>query len=88
MTDARAYRRSDIDMLRGLGIAIMAIDHTRDYLLAGTVQDPGCQSGHLRGHLLHALDHALLRAGVRVLAGTSAGLMAARRSPSCWEASC
>ena len=30
MTDARAYRLSDIDLLRGLAIAIMAIDHTRD----------------------------------------------------------
>ena len=36
--DARAYRLSDIDMVRGLAIALMAIDHARDYLLAGTVQ--------------------------------------------------
>jgi uncharacterized membrane protein len=29
--DARAYRLSDIDMVRGLVIAIMAIDHTREF---------------------------------------------------------
>jgi len=38
--DARAYRLSSIDMLRGLAIVIMAIDHVRDFFLAGATQDP------------------------------------------------
>ena len=39
-TDKRAYRLSAIDMIRGLVIVIMAIDHVRDNFLFGAVQDP------------------------------------------------
>ena len=38
--DARSYRLTSIDFLRGLVIVIMAIDHARDFFLAGNVQDP------------------------------------------------
>ena len=38
--DARSYRLSNIDMLRGLVIIIMAIDHVRDYFHATIVLDP------------------------------------------------
>ena len=31
VADHRAYRLTSIDMLRGLVIIIMAIDHTRDF---------------------------------------------------------
>src|SRR6185503_21390917 len=82
MTDARAYRLSDIDMLRGLVIVIMAIDHTRDYLLAGTVQDPASNPNVSTAiFFTRWITHFCAPAFV-FLAGTSAGLMAGRRSPS------
>ena len=82
MTDARAYRLSDIDMLRGLVIVIMAIDHTRDYLLAGTVQDPASNPNVSAAiFFTRWITHFCAPAFV-FLAGTSAGLMAGRRSPS------
>ena len=80
--DARAYRLSDIDMLRGLVIAVMAIDHTRDYLLAGTVQDP-TTNPDVSAVIFFTRWITHFCAPVFVfLAGTSAGLMATRRSPS------
>ena len=42
-SDARSYRLTSIDMLRGLVIVIMALDHTRDFFLQGMVADPMSQ---------------------------------------------
>ena len=38
--DKRGYRLSAIDMIRGLVIVIMAIDHVRDMVMAAAQQDP------------------------------------------------
>ena len=38
--DTRAYRLASLDMIRGLAIVIMAIDHVRDYFLIGGELDP------------------------------------------------
>ena len=74
----RAYRLTAIDALRGLAIVLMALDQ------------PGISScGHRHGslanptylsHFRDALDHAFCAPVFVLLAGTSAGLMAARKS--------
>jgi uncharacterized membrane protein len=76
----RAYRLTSIDLLRGLVIVIMAIDHTRDFFLAGAEQDPTTDPNV--GAALFAtrwITHFCAPVFV-LLAGTSAGLMVARKS--------
>ena len=78
--DRRAYRMSSIDMLRGLVIVLMALDHVRDFVMVGSVQDPTAAAV---GPLLFAtrwITHFCAPTFV-FLAGTSAGLMARRRPP-------
>ncbi len=79
--DGRSYRLTSIDMLRGLVIVIMAIDHVRDSFLEGTVQDPMNQpdvavSIYLTRWITHFCAPVFI-----FLAGTSAGLMTARKPP-------
>jgi len=78
--DRRAYRMSSIDLLRGLVVMVMALDHVRDYMMVGSLQDPITNPS--TGPLLFAtrwITHFCAPAFV-FLAGTSAGLMAARKS--------
>jgi uncharacterized membrane protein len=42
----RACRLQAIDMVRGLVILIMGVDHVRDFFLLGSVQDPMGGSSH------------------------------------------
>jgi uncharacterized membrane protein len=80
--DRRAYRMSSLDFLRGLVIAVMALDHVRDFVMTAAVQDP--TTDPTTGPLLFAtrwITHFCAPAFV-FLAGTSAGLMARRRSPA------
>jgi uncharacterized membrane protein len=79
--DARAYRLAGIDMLRGLVIVIMAIDHVRDYVMLGAQQDPTADP-QVSAAVFFTRWITHFCAPVFVfLAGTSAGLMTARRSP-------
>jgi uncharacterized membrane protein len=79
--DQRAYRLSAIDMLRGLVIVLMAIDHCRDFLLASAAQDPMANPDVPLGlFATRWITHFCAPVFV-LLAGTSAGLMAARKSP-------
>ncbi len=81
VTDKRAYRLSAIDMMRGLVIVIMAIDHVRDNFLFGAVQDPMTDPNVTAGiFATRWITHFCAPVFV-LLAGTSAGLMAARKSP-------
>jgi uncharacterized membrane protein len=80
MSDRRAYRMSSLDILRGLVIALMALDHVRDFVMTAAVQDPTADP--TTGPLLFAtrwITHFCAPTFV-FLAGTSAGLMGSRKS--------
>src|SRR5262245_42165655 len=82
VSDRRAYRLSSLDILRGLAIVLMALDHVRDFVMVAAVQDP--TSDPNASPLLFAtrwVTHFCAPTFV-FLAGTSAGLMAGRRSPT------
>ncbi len=77
---ARAYRLSTIDMLRGLAIVTMAVDHARDFFMSAGELEPAANPDI--GAALFAtrwITHFCAPAFV-FLAGTSAGLMVARKS--------
>src|SRR5882672_12026886 len=79
-TNQRAYRLQAIDILRGLVIIIMAIDHVRDSFLLGTEQDPMANPNITAGiFATRWITHFCAPVFV-LLAGVSAGLMAARKS--------
>jgi uncharacterized membrane protein len=80
VSDRRAYRMSSLDMLRGLVIVVMALDHVRDFAMTAAVQDPTADP--TIGPLLFAtrwITHFCAPTFV-FLAGTSAGLMASRKT--------
>jgi uncharacterized membrane protein len=78
----RAYRLTSIDMLRGLAIVIMAIDHARDFFMVGGEVDP-MANPHIGAALFFTRWITHFCAPVFVfLAGTSAGLMTARKTQS------
>lgn len=80
VADTRGYRLSAIDALRGLVIVIMAIDHVRDFVMTGGVQDP-MSDPNVSPWLFATRWITHFCAPVFVfLAGTSAGLMAARKT--------
>ncbi len=79
-SDQRSYRMSSIDILRGLVIVLMALDHVRDYVMVGSMQDPTADPS--TGPLLFAtrwITHFCAPTFV-FLAGASAGLMAQRKT--------
>jgi uncharacterized membrane protein len=79
-TGHRAYRLTAIDALRGLAIVLMAIDHARDFFLVATDVDPtGDPNVSAVVFATRWITHFCAPVFV-LLAGTSAGLMAARKS--------
>jgi uncharacterized membrane protein len=80
--DRRGYRLTSIDMVRGLVVLIMALDHVRDFVMLGGIQDP-MSDPHINAPLFFTRWITHFCAPVFVfLAGTSAGLMAARKRPA------
>jgi uncharacterized membrane protein len=80
--NARGYRVDNIDMLRGLVIVIMALDHVRDYFMVAAEQDPMANPDvGIALFFTRWITHVCAPVFV-FLAGTSAGLMMARKSPS------
>jgi len=80
-SDARGYRLTSIDMLRGLVIVIMAIDHTRDFFSTAMSIDPmNDPNVSLPLALTRWITHFCAPVFV-FLSGTSAGLMVARKTP-------
>ena len=78
----RGYRLDSIDMLRGLVIVIMAIDHVRDFFNVGGDADP-MANPTIGAALFFTRWITHFCAPVFVfLAGTSAGLMSSRKTPS------
>src|SRR5688572_27523976 len=82
LSTARAYRLESIDMVRGLVIVIMAIDHVRDYFNLGGEADP-IANPNIGAALFFTRWITHFCAPVFVyLAGTSAGLMTSRKTQS------
>jgi uncharacterized membrane protein len=78
--DARSYRLTSIDVVRGLVIVIMALDHVRDYVMVAAEQDPTANPD-IGAALFFTRWITHFCAPVFVfLAGTSAGLMAIRKT--------
>ncbi|HEV7608239.1 MAG TPA: heparan-alpha-glucosaminide N-acetyltransferase domain-containing protein [Steroidobacteraceae bacterium] len=80
--DQRAYRLTSIDMLRGLVVVIMALDHVRDFFMEGLAQD-FMNDPNVSAALFFTRWITHFCAPVFVfLAGTSAGLMVVRKTPA------
>jgi uncharacterized membrane protein len=77
--DLRAYRLSALDMVRGLVIVIMALDHVRDFTMLGTDQDPMANPNITAAvFVTRWITHFCAPVFV-LLAGVSAGLMSGRK---------
>jgi uncharacterized membrane protein len=81
-TDGRAYRMPSLDILRGLVIVVMALDHVRDFVMTAAVQDPTADPGSSAGLFATRWITHFCAPTFVFLAGTSAGLMASRKSPA------
>lgn len=79
--DQRGYRLTSIDMLRGLVLLIMALDHVRDFLIVSPHDPMADPNASPLLYLTRLITHFCAPVFV-FLAGTSAGLMAARKSAS------
>src|SRR6478736_2405283 len=80
--NGRAYRLASVDMLRGLVIVVMAIDHVRDFFNYGGERDP-MANPNIGTALFFTRWITHFCAPVFVfLAGTSAGLMTGRKAPA------
>lgn len=78
--DLRSHRLSNIDLVRGLVIVIMALDHVRDFMMTSGVLDPMAQADVDLGlYFTRWITHFCAPVFI-FLAGTSVGLMSDRKS--------
>ncbi len=80
-TGHRAYRLEAIDLLRGLVIVVMALDHVRDYMIRNAPLDPLTDPDVAPAMFFTRWVTHFCAPVFVTLAGVSAGLMLARRSP-------
>src|SRR4030095_15510643 len=81
-SDQRAYRLSSLDILRGLVIVVMALDHVRDFAMTAAVQDPTADPATSPLLFVTRWNTHFCAPTFVFLAGTSAGLMARRKTPA------
>ncbi|MBC8026960.1 MAG: DUF1624 domain-containing protein [Steroidobacteraceae bacterium] len=71
-----------LDILRGLVIVVMALDHVRDFVMTAAVQDPTADPASSPGLFATRWITHFCAPTFVFLAGTSAGLMASRKNPA------
>jgi uncharacterized membrane protein len=81
-TDQRAYRLTSVDMVRGLVIVIMALDHVRDFFMIAAEQDPMANPNVAPALFLTRWVTHFCAPVFVLLAGVSAGLAGKRRQPA------
>jgi uncharacterized membrane protein len=81
-SDRRSYRMSSLDILRGLVIVVMALDHVRDFVMTAAVQDPTADPAASPSLFATRWITHFCAPTFVFLAGTSAGLMARRKNPA------
>ncbi|MFO7903862.1 MAG: heparan-alpha-glucosaminide N-acetyltransferase domain-containing protein, partial [Pirellulaceae bacterium] len=80
LADARSYRLSSIDAIRGLVIVVMTLDHVRDFFSLASVVDPMADPNITVGRFVTRWITHFCAPVFVLVAGVSAGLILARKT--------